>query len=219
MKKGIFTLTISLVLALLMLPVTAFADVFTESPEQFEATTVTNATFTGANATGGELILTPYNQKDTLPEDLHQEMDAAAESIRNATSVTELAQGVEALAREAGVADMSTLAVSDLFDLRATTDDWETVTVTLQRKESEKFVGLLHYTGNGWEIVDNAKENNGVLTFTAKDFSPFAVVVNTSKVVSPQTGDIFPTVILSAAVLFGAAGICFLLKSRRNSAV
>ena len=53
---------------------------------------------------------------------------------------------------------------------------------------------LLHYKHNEWDMVEDAKvsADGTKLTFKVKDFSPFAIVVDTSvKTDKPTTGDTF----------------------------
>ncbi len=218
LAKRIAAALLALLLAASLLPLTVAADVFTESPEQFEEPGIDGVTF-DPPIEGGALILTSYHNRASLPPELQIMMENAANSIRNADHVLDLAPGIEAMARAAGVVNMDDLAVSELFDLRATVDDWGTATVTIHSRRFEPFVCLLHYTSNGWVIVDKCREDHETMTFTVTEFSPFAVVINRGQTASPQTSDTLSSTasaLLTGGVLLATAALALLIKTRRK---
>ena len=216
MKKRIIAITFAVLFALLMLPTAAFADVFVASPSTVPAPTLDG--FSSSNADWkGELILTPYSQRSTLPDDLQKMIEDAAASIVNAPDVAALNSGITAIATSKGI-KVADLAVSDLFDLRTTIPDYGTATVKLSSDSFKNFVVLLHYNGTAWEIVKDASVSGKTLTFSTDDFSPFAVVVNTKATNpgSPQTGEAFPRAMMAGAILFGTLGVFILVKGRKE---
>ena len=95
-----------------------------------------------------------------------------------------------------------------------------TLTISLKSDSFENFVALLHYTGSAWEVVKDAKVENGVLTFSASNFSPFAVVVSTETTPvpdSPTTGETAPVALAAAAIVAGIAGISVLCYGRKKA--
>ena len=72
-----------------------------------------------------------------------------------------------------------------------------------------------------WELIDNAKViNNGeALSFTVNDFSPFAIVVDTSESGdSPVTGISTDIVIYGALMVMSALAIVVLVVSNKKRA-
>ena len=216
MKKTlVFALVIAMVFAA---PVTAFADAFHESPSNNPAAELVGYTVTNDDW-DGEIIVTPYSKRSTLPEKELKEIEEAYADIKNASSVLQLESHLAQVAEKKKV-DVSNLSVSDLFDVRATVPGMGSATITLKSDRFEYFVALLHFADGKWEIVDDAKCNEDLeLTFTVDDLSPFAVVVSNKN--SPPTGetnDWTATGLLALAVLSGIVGVGFLAKSKREAA-
>lgn len=163
------------------------------------------------------LVITPYRDRDTLPEKALSDMEYVYNLIASGVDLTTLCAEFKAFVESLGLTG-DDLAVSDLFDISYYSceehEDHGYFRIRLSEDALENFVGLLHYNNGKWEFIDNAKvlEDGKTLEFRVKDFSPFAVVVDTSagSAVSPETGyqnyAVFAVVILSVAVL-GIAGI------------
>lgn len=126
----------------------------------------------------GKLEISSYADRDALSPEAREAFEAAYNTIVNAKDVTALNGGIAALAEKAG-AKASDLAVSDMFDI-SLAEGSGSFTVTLQTEAAKNFVCLLHYANGAWTIVEDAKIVDGRLEFTASDFSPFAIVVNTA---------------------------------------
>ena len=141
------------------------------------------------------LIITPYSERDTLPADLQTLMNKAYSEIATSNDLTELEAELAKLAASKSIKGTD-LAVSDLFDMRTVGCDvhvhHNSFTITLSAETLKRFVGLLHMTTDGeWELISNAKvlDEGKTLQFTVDDFSPFAIVVDTSENGGPNTGD------------------------------
>lgn len=208
MKKLIvFALVLAMALAV---PTAVLADTFVSSPSKQAAPKLDDVK--GPEGWNGEIVITPFADRNDLTEEESEKLDAAYDSIKAAKSVTELNGGLKDVAEAAGVS-VSELAVSNLFDITATEEG--SVTITMSIADIKNFVALLHYTGEAWEIVDT-KVEGGKITFTASDFSPYAIVTATEKD-APPTGEALPMGIIALAVLFGVAGVCFFVKSKANA--
>ena len=169
-----------------------------------------------------KLVITPYSERDTLPAEKRELMEKVYDIIVDAEHVGELNSAVENLAEKKGV-PVESLAVSDLFDISYynCTDHEEHgfFRIKFKTETLKNFVGLFHYNGNKWELVEGAKvEDNVYLTFKVDEFSPFAIVVNTGVDAGDnQTGEEFPwiyvVVMAVAAVGFGA--VLYVYKKKK----
>ena len=163
----------------------------------------------GENATedcSAELVITAYIDRDELPEELRLQIEEAYRLILENEDLSVLNEKLKDYADELGV-EVTDLAVSDLFDIHyINCDDHEGhgyFDITLKAETLENFVCLLHYYNGEWRIVDDAKVTNDThLEFTATEFSPFAIVVNTGEPNpdAPQTNDMFTVYIAVAAI-------------------
>lgn len=159
------------------------------------------------------ILVTAYADRDELPEDMRNKLEDAYDQIVNEASGNSFAQAIAQLAKSLGV-DESALAVSDLFDISSSDCDSHSehgeFTITLKSDVFAKFAGILHYTGESWEIVnvtDWQSENNTV-TFTVDEFSPFAIIVsNTELPIQEDPGFMIP---LGIAVV-AAAGLTVII--------
>jgi hypothetical protein len=223
MKKLLaLSLTVATVALTMSTAVLADTNNFVSSPSATTAPTVeTSVTESGAVV---ELTVTAYKDAESLPEEKQELFQKGYEAIVAASDVSELNEGLEDMAKEAGV-ESGELVISDMFDISmtdVTTDtDVQTgkVTVTLALDNLENFVALLHYNGSEWEIVEGATVNGDgtKLTFTAESFSPFAIVTHNGETEAPKTGSDFNWVAyaVGAVVLGGVAVFCFVESKRK----
>lgn len=122
------------------------------------------------------VLITPYFDRNTLS-------DAERTALENAYNSINSTQNLSDLNKELNGAK---LGVSDLFNVSASSSNAQSL--TLKADTLDNFVALMVYVNGEWKIVDGAKVKNGKLVFTAKDFGPYAVVVDTNGTTSPQTG-------------------------------
>ena len=194
--KKVFSIVLALVLTLaLSVSVCAAPGQFVNSPSNNDAPTIISFERNNEECTG-ELIITPYSQRATLPAELKTLIEKAYSDIASSKDLTTLNKDLADLAAAQKI-DGPNLKVSDLFDIRyegcTSHNENHTFTIVLKANTLHRFVGLLHMNLNGeWELIKNAKvtDNGETLTFTVSDFSPFAIVVDTSDIEgdSPQTG-------------------------------
>lgn len=153
-----------------------------------------------------ELIITAYVNRDQLPEELRLQIEEAYRMIVENPDLSALNAKLAELAEELGV-EVTDLAVSDLFDIHYVNcgdhDGHGHFDITLKADTLKNFVCLLHYYNGEWRIIEDAKVINDThLEFTEDEFSPFAIVVNTSEEDpdAPQTNDMLPIYVTMAAV-------------------
>lgn len=194
--KKVFSIVLAMVLTLaLSVSVCAAPGQFVNSPSNNDAPKIISFERNNEDCTA-ELIITPYAERATLPAELKTLIEKAYSDIASSKDLTELNKDLADLAAAQKI-DGPNLKVSDLFDIRyegcENHGESHTFTIVLGAETLHRFVGLLHMNLNGeWELIKNAKViNNGeALTFTVSNFSPFAIVVDTSDAEgdSPQTG-------------------------------
>jgi len=189
------------------------------------------------------LDLTPYANRNSLSEDACKKLEDAYSAIVNAKDLTSLSDALSELAKKLDI-KASDLAVSDMFDISCNGcddhDNHGAFDITLKAETLKNFVCLLHYYNGEWKVVSGAEvTNNGThLEFTEKEFSPFAIVVNTadgnadsavttagnansgnntSKV--PQTGESNMIYVCVAAAVISIVGLAVVSsKSKKNRA-
>lgn len=221
MRKIIAVCLMVVMLSSLMLAVFAAPGGFVESisgnlaPELIE----------GENAAEdclAELVITAYVNRDQLPEELRLQIEEAYRMIVENPDLSVLNAKLKEYAEELGV-EVTDLAVSDLFDIHyVNCDDHDShghFDITLKAETLENFVCLLHYYNGEWRIVEDAKVTNDThLEFTATEFSPFAIVVNTGEAGdAPQTNDMF-TVYIAVAAISGLMIIGLAVAYRKERA-
>lgn len=164
-----------------------------------------------------KLVITPYGEKHTLPDDLRTLIEKAYDNIVDASDLSTLV---------AGLNGKKNLAVSNLFDMHVEGcqdhDDHVGFHVVLDVEGLNRFVALLHMDENGkWEEIENAKVvNSGKnLDFTVDEFSPYAIVIDTdASGDSPSTGDnemvyVYATVMAVSAL----AVLTITVKGKKNA--
>lgn len=227
MKK---VLAISLmVLMVVCMSLTAFAapGEFVQSPSNNGAPALVSAKCSAEGCTA-ELIITPFIDRDELPEDLRLLIEKAYKDIANCDNLVDLCSELADIAKSLNAPETN-LAVSDLFDIRYVNcdahDDHGYFDIVLKSETFNSFVTLMHLSDEGWEIIDNAKvkEVNGEyhLIFSIDDFSPFAIVVNSSVIAdkNPHTGDTNSVYFFAVLMVVSALAIAVLAKKNRKQTV
>lgn len=220
MKKLLVT-CLMMVMALSM-SITAFANPgsFVSSPSGNPAPTVVEFKPSNADCTA-QLVVTPYGERQTLPDDLRSIIEKAYDDIVNTDDLTKLNSSLAEVAENKNV-DGTKLAVSDLFDIHLVgcdnQDGHTGFDVTLKADTLKSFVGLLCMNNDGeWELVTNAEviNNDEYLKFSVDCFSSFAIVVETGV----PTGDnslvyVYAILMVISAVAF----VVILTKTKKQSA-
>ncbi len=173
-----------------------------------------------------KIVTTPYSEREDLPEQLQALVEKAYTEIAASEDITNLNADLAALAQSLGI-DPKDLAVSDFFDIHVLDCEFHDAhfdfDIVLDVEKLSHFVGLLHMPKSGvWELVKDAKvTNNGEhLQFSVESLSPFAIVVDASKVTPepPQTGDtsmIYVYAAIMAVCVIAFVVIAFKLKKKK----
>lgn len=173
-----------------------------------------------------ELVLTLFKDRASLSDYLRALLEKAYEIIVNCEDITTLCDAFAKHVAALGLTGKD-LAVTEVFDLSYYNcdvhDDHGYFTVKVGSKALENFVGLLHYNNGVWEFIDNARvlPDGETLQFKVKDFSPFAIVVDTSDKVTdteiPNTDVQVPVVawICAAAAITSTVIITFVVKQKK----
>lgn len=190
MKK---TLAIFLMVVMaISMSVTAFAapDNFVVSPSVNVAPQLINFTPADDDCTA-ELIVTPYSERDNLPENFKELIEGMYKDISSADDFAKLLEGLGIKGDD--------LAVSDLFNIHSVgCDNHEghyDYDITLSAKTLDRFEALVHKNPDGdWELINGAQVvNDGqYLKFTFTSEGPLAIIVNTGDSKGDQsigTGD------------------------------
>ena len=192
MKKVI---VVCMVLAMMMaMAISAFASpgAFVDSPSLNPAPELVE----GKNQTDAcpaQIIVTAYGDRNDLSVEQRQKLEAAYTAIVGAQDLSTLNAKISEIAEKMGVS-VSTLAVSDLFDISATGCDDHTghgdFDITLKADTLKNFVCLLHYYNGEWRVVENAEVTNdgNHLEFNEDEFSPFAIVVSSEPIPEAKSG-------------------------------
>lgn len=178
MKKIITLLMVVVMVAISSISIFAAPEGFVESPK---ADTPSLVSFTNESAEClAELIITPFVRIDELEETKEKEnRDAYNEIVKNNDS---FAKVLAKLAASKNI-PVSKLAVSELFDVSYKESGGHNghgaFTISIKAKNLDKFVGLMNRHTGEWVIINNAKVNGDILTFTVSELSPFAIIVDT----------------------------------------
>ena len=206
MRKIIAVCLMVIMLASLTLSVFSAPGGFIQSPSNNPAPELIE----GVNESEGctaQLIITPYIERDTLPEEDRLIIEGVYKQIVESPDLSALTEDLIDVAAKLGV-EVKDLAVSDLFDVRYIGCDIHQYhgifRIKLKAETLDNFVCLLHFHEGEYHIVEDAKvtEDGDYLVFTTNKLSPFAIVVNTSEENpdAPQTNDMFPIYVTVAAV-------------------
>lgn len=224
-------LTLIMVLSLSMIAFAAPGD-FIESPSGQQAPVIVEYENESEDCTA-KLILTSYADRASMPADLRANFEKAYGIIAGTTDLSTLNSGVADYAKKVG-AKVSDLAISDLFDLRYEDcnnhNPHGNFRIVVEPETLKRFVCLLHYYNGEWTIVSDAHvtHDGQYLEFTAKEFSPFAIVVNTGdgttggsgneNPVSPNTDGNNPlNVCLAVTAVCGLGIVAVLTAVKRKS--
>ena len=206
MKKAI-TIVMSIIFVL-SLGVYAFAapGAFLESPSRNPAPTLIDAIL--PEDCTAEIIITSYADRASMSDDKIAAIEGAYKVLRESDDITALNQQLKDYIKDKGI-ESKNLAVSDLFDISYygcnVHDYHKQFTFTIKADTLKNFVGLLHFHNGEWDFIENAKLNDdGTITFTVEDFSPFAIIVDTGAADAP-TGDVTPWIFIALIVASATA--------------
>lgn len=192
---------------------------FVSSPSGNEAPVIITVSYED-DSCNPKVVVTPYSERDTLEEEKEEDMNEAYDEIAANKNLSGLCSELSSVAAAKNI-PVSRLAVSDLFDISAyhngDHDFCGSITVTVGTEALRNFVALLHRDADGtWEVVPGVIVNveEGTITFSADDFSPYAIVVDTGSNAIPDTGaDIY---IPAIAMIASAVSLVFVLFSMKK---
>lgn len=186
MKKSFAIGLALLLISILSLPVIADTGVFTESPTGMKAPELIEYSTSDEDCTA-VIHICAYGDRAILDAEAKAALETAYESVLNAKHTTDLNKELAAKVKKLRI-PRDKLAVSDLFDIYYTRcDDYNghgDITITIKPATTENFMGLLHYSGGEWALSD-CSEQDGTLTFTVSELSPFAIVLHEDFAVTP----------------------------------
>ena len=219
MKKVlVFCLTLVMIFTM---SISAMAAGFVSSPSNNPAPTITDFSNESEDCESN-LVITPFGDRDSLPDDERDYMEDAYDSISSSDDLTDLNDELKELAKDKDIKG-SNLSVSDLFHIGMTNCDAHSghgkFNIKLDADTLGNFVALLRFDGENWHFVKDASIVNGELVFSSKDLGNFAIVVNTAAGGAPQTGDnsnIYLWIMLFAGSALVAVGVLFVLNKKKH---
>ena len=158
-----------------------------------------------------DVVVTPYGERDDLPEEDRQDLEDAYKDILDSTDLSELNEALEDVAEELDI-PVGNIAASDLFDLTYLGED--AVSITLTSDTLEHFVGLMVYEDGKWTLVDDARMENGKLVFTTDISGPYAVLVDAGKYTKPPKTGEDNSLALYACIMVASA-LAFVVVSKK----
>lgn len=205
--KKLFTVCLVLVMALSM-SLTVGAAGFVSSP--------TNNPAPEQETPVDGVEITPYSEREDLPEEDRQDLEDAYKDIVDSTDLSDLVEELKELAEELDI-PAGNIAASDLFDITFVGDG--TATITLKSDTLEHFVGLIVYEDGHWTLVDDARVENGQLIFTTDISGPYAVLVDAGRYTKPpKTGDSNSIALYACVMVASALALVGLWKKSRQQA-
>lgn len=219
MKKLFMIVLAVLITATTALSVFAGPGLFVNSPSENPVPTIVEYHNEDHECTA-ELVITPYSERDTLPQDARDIIEKAYEDIVKSKDLSELCAPVKELAEKAGV-PVDSLAVSDLFDISYYDCELHPshgkFFIKISADTLKNFVGLMCLADDGWMLITDAAVDEGeeYVTFTTSELSPFAVIVKTQNPPT-QTGDDTANWIYFIIMMVSATALVFIAVAQRK---
>lgn len=199
---------------------------FVSSPSGNSAPIIIEVTY-DANSCRPKIVVTAYSDRGTLDDEKEEDMNEAYDEIAANKDLTILWPFLKEVAISKSLNPFY-FAVSDLFDISAyhnfPHDYCGSVTIKLSSETLSRFVALVHRTAEGkWELVPNVILNveEETITFSVNNFSPFAIVVDTSVENVPDTGNnllvYIPAAIMAVSGI-SLLGVLISLKKKKQEA-
>lgn len=221
MKKAL-----AIILALVIVVcagVMAFAEGgFVSSPSGNDAPTIVEIIYEDGSCRP-RVVVTPYADREDLEDEKEDDMNEAYTEIYSNKDLTQICPGLKEVSVKLGKNYLN-FAVSDLFDVslyhNLPHNFCGSITIKLEAETLKNFVALLHRNANGkWEVVPDVIINaaESTLTFSAQDFSPYAIVVDTAADSAPNTGSniYIPAIVMFVSAVSLVAVLISLKKKQR----
>lgn len=207
--KKVFAICLALVMVFsLGLNVMAAPNNFIESPSNNRAPIIIDCKNESEDCTA-IVVITPYGDRDNLSDEQKKNFEDAYNQIVNADSIEDMFSGINSVLPPGSIS--TDLSVSDMFNMSYKDCDTHGThgrfTIQLQPETLKGFVGLIQFIDGEWVLIEDAKVDGNYLSFTAKDLSTFAIVVDRTKAqaTSPVTGTPLTSYIVYGAVFATAA--------------
>lgn len=142
------------VLLLASLSVTAFADDPVPSVEaEKQVPTVSEAKDAEGNDVASKIIITDFEDKETLPEDAQKQLDAAAEALKDLDALVDGNEDLKKLLNGAAV------DAESLFDISLADDSVQLpLELKLELANPDHFAALLHFVDGEATLVETETE-------------------------------------------------------------
>lgn len=182
---------------------------FVSSPSFTDYPVLVDAAFTGDCA--GELIVTPYSQRDTLDEDAKNLIEKCYKDIKDCDDLTKMFHMVEVPEGKSG------FVIGDLFNIHfegcKTHYEHNPFTATITPSSLKNFVEVVALVDGKWVVVDSKIVGDN-LVITSSYYGPYAIVLSTDE--SPVTGDAFPWiyVVMMGISVVGLTAVLVALKKK-----
>lgn len=210
--KKIFTMSMVAMLVVAMAITSFAAGVFVASPSGINAPKLVSATNKNIDCIA-ELVIESY--KDCKDD---AKMSAAYKSIKGTDDISTLNKELANIAKNHDV-DASKLAVSDLFNItHVGCNDHSNCgefTITIRPNTTENFIALMHFNGTDWEIIETTVED-GCITFTVSEFSPFAIVAHDGTGKAPISAGAVAGIGVGIAIIVAAIVVFVVLKKKKR---
>lgn len=223
MKKILFAVCFALISSVMSVNVMAEPSGFVSSPTNNFAPVVVSGENADADCEG-EVIITPYSEREYLVQYETEIFEQAYNEIKNSDRISSLNSGISDFAKSKE-ADENNLSVSDLFfvDYTNCTDhnDHEEFRIKLQTETLNGFVMLLHKNDDEWEIIEDAFVEDGeYLHFSAATFGPYAIVVDiNANAAEASISNRFPWLYIILLVVAVAGLVVLFSRSKKNKGI
>jgi LPXTG-motif cell wall-anchored protein len=160
------------------------------------------------NDISDKMIITPYDEDDTLPDEMKEDIEEAYALLQETEDLTTLS---DALAGDRAV------AISELFNIRFTEPVDFPVHVILRDLNLDNFAAFMFYNAGAFENLDS-EIVNGNLESDISSEGTYAVFAFVDDAASPATGETVPYGTIIGAVILVGAAVWFFTKSRKVNA-
>jgi len=114
------------------------------------------------------VVVTPYSEASSLPQNLHDQVEAAYKAVAEEADLTSLNEKLKEAAGD------NEIAASDVFVLSTQSSFNSPVKVVLKDETVDNFIGVLCYNNGTWEWVE-AEVNGSELSFSIEKEAPYVL--------------------------------------------
>ena len=169
MKKILSCLLAVLLLA--SLSVSAFAAEVPSVEAEKQVPTVGEALDADGNDVSSAIVITDYEDKDTLPEEAQEQLDDAFDALQDLPALIEGNEDLKALL------DGAEVDAESLFDISIIDDSVvPPIDLKLELVNPDNFAALLHFVDGEASIVEAEVDEDGFLPFTLEEVGTYAIL-------------------------------------------